>query len=74
VLRERAGTLGSDTPAEAQIAFADLRDALARRATRHGAASLIVLIDAGDLVPYDEVVQVHEWCAQLGIQRVGLAP
>jgi len=73
-LRDRGTNLGTQTPEQTEILFVELRDALARRAQRHGAASLIVLIDAGDLVPYDQVVQVHEWCAQLGIQRVGLAP
>ncbi len=73
-LRDRGANLGTETPEQTIIPFTQLRDALARRAQRHTAGSLIVLIDAGDRVPYDEVVQVHEWCAQLGIQRVGLAP
>ncbi len=74
VLRERGTTLGTQTPEQVEIPFGQVREALSKRAERHGTINLVVLIDAGDLVPYDQVVQVHEWCAGLGIQRVGLAP
>ncbi|CAG0992869.1 hypothetical protein PHYC_02395 [Phycisphaerales bacterium] len=45
-----------------------LRDESASR----GAANLVVLVEPAPDAPYDDVVRVHEWCAALGIAKVGI--
>lgn len=45
-----------------------LRDEAASR----GAANLVVLVEPAPDAPYDDVVKVHEWCAELGITKVGI--
>jgi biopolymer transport protein ExbD len=72
-LRQRIGPsetiLGQpDTP------FENLRPALGQLAQRVGGTNLIILIAPDDTIPYDQIVQLHEWCADLRIERVGLAP
>lgn len=45
-----------------------LKEELAKR----GREGLIVLVEPRPDAAYDDVVRVHEWCAQLGVTQVGL--
>ncbi|MDX2131238.1 MAG: biopolymer transporter ExbD [Planctomycetota bacterium] len=41
---------------------------------RVGAERLVVTVEPAPGAPYADVVRVHEWCAALGITRVGIVP
>lgn len=49
-------------------------DYLARLAGDQPAAGLVVLVQPEKTVAYDAVVRLHETCARLGIERVGIVP
>jgi len=36
------------------------------------ADTLIVLVSPEPNVPYDDVVRIHEWCAEFGVSKVGI--
>jgi biopolymer transport protein ExbD len=57
---------------ESGLSIAGLEARLADELTRTPAAGIIVPIEAGADVAYEDVVRVHEVCRKLGIAKVGL--
>lgn len=49
-----------------------VEDVLRQELAARGPDRLIVLVEPAPDASYDDVVRVHEWCARLGISRVGL--
>jgi biopolymer transport protein ExbD len=62
--------VGEETPRA--LPFDTIEARLRDEVGRVGAERVIVAIDASPNAAYADVVRVHEWCAVLGITRVGL--
>jgi biopolymer transport protein ExbD len=50
----------------------DCRGVLASIVQARGSLDVVVLVEAGERVAYEDVVSVHAACHALGITRVGL--
>ncbi len=64
--------VGDATPRA--LLFDEIEVRLRDEVGRVGAERVIVAVDASPNAAYADIVRVHEWCAVLGITRVGLVP
>lgn len=71
-MRREGEVTGVRVNEEPTITVDALEGRLREAARRSEAGKIVVLVRPGDLVPYEEVVRVHEMCGRHGIRRVGL--